>query len=769
MMITMTMLLLAGVWTGTSLAANIAPFTYTFEQIQNPGPGIDQGTKEIVVEFYDDIVTTGGTLTAAQLAGFSVTFPAELVIDPVIDGNNKIHIQVTDLDPSLENYTITVAANTLRFTNYSQLDPYTINFNIKDINPGFKTTFIDNTDSDTINEIFYAGNTSEDIKLVVPQRYITGVNVLHKAGSGNTPTLTSIDVECAADVAKVKIQILNSGNPEVGLGNVERDLQKINDKFSTGWAGLDGAADGRHELLVKAYDASGMFLESARFHLGVVGDDNSFSKDDYIDDDETALFNTSYTLKQLLEKNADVKALLNSLNAADLERLQVYYPKKANIRDAGNANELAILLSDKSPSVDTINLIADMALSQQVTAIRNMRINGNSHVVTGNIKMGLNSSTSLTMSLRNITINGNLTIDAGDYGTVRMQNVTIGTSGSIIILSGGTSSIYLDNVTAPRLRTANDTGAVRVVISGTSNISATSLEGTQNVTLLNQTTTGSFGSITVAGTADNTTITLDQGSFGTLTLAAGASGITINIPSAATLTRLVTNNQPVTVAGSYGSVDNGAVVTQTSAPDGGGTTPGTATYTMTLSGTLVSNPTERQVKTGASTLILTLSQGARWDTTVGTDPSKVTCGLTAVSTLWTGATLVRNSDTRVTLTLPAASFSITSDAAIAVDPTAMLAAGAFSGNPTVTAPAGFTIANSDDVEDVTLAVALVSGNTAATLNGTTATMEYSVNTTNGINGNWHACTAGTTNITVVQGQGVGVRQTSQTTIINFSA
>ena len=61
---------------------------------------------------------------------------------------------------------------------FDQLEEYRIPFNIYDILPGFKSTFID-TDASTINNNIFKINAPRDVSVHVPKIFIRGIETIH--------------------------------------------------------------------------------------------------------------------------------------------------------------------------------------------------------------------------------------------------------------------------------------------------------------------------------------------------------------------------------------------------------------------------------------------------------------------------------------------------------------------------------------------------------------------------------------------------------------
>ena len=152
-----------------------------------------------------------------------------IIKDVTISGNvltvtfkNLDYIDYTD--PEKLEYELVIDKETLRF---DQLEEYRIPFNIYDILPGFKSTFID-TDATTINNNIFKINAPRDVTVHVPKIYIRGIETIHhydgilpdsvpdKQGDiikdpinnndPRNPALTNIDILADEEATRLKVE-----------------------------------------------------------------------------------------------------------------------------------------------------------------------------------------------------------------------------------------------------------------------------------------------------------------------------------------------------------------------------------------------------------------------------------------------------------------------------------------------------------------------------------------------------------------------------------
>lgn len=104
--------------------------------------------------------------------------------------------------------------------------------------------------------------------------------------------------------------------------------------------------------------------------------------------------------------------------------------------------------------------------------------------------------------LKNMIINGNLIIDRDVYqGIVTLDNVTV--KGNTYVNGGGADSIYFINVTAGNLYVSKTDGPVRIIASGTSDI--TNVMAASEVRLVETTlTSAGFRNITIENSTAST-------------------------------------------------------------------------------------------------------------------------------------------------------------------------------------------------------------------------------------------------------------------------
>lgn len=102
------------------------------------------------------------------------------IIGSVAVSGNTLTVRFKNLnlidysDPQKSEYELKIDKETLQF---DQLNGYDMPFNIYDILPGFKSTFID-TDATTINNNIFKTNAPRDVFIHVPKIFITGIETI---------------------------------------------------------------------------------------------------------------------------------------------------------------------------------------------------------------------------------------------------------------------------------------------------------------------------------------------------------------------------------------------------------------------------------------------------------------------------------------------------------------------------------------------------------------------------------------------------------------
>ncbi|MDQ7093775.1 cell wall-binding repeat-containing protein [Desulfosporosinus sp. PR] len=118
-----------------------------------------------------------------------------------------------------------------------------------------------------------------------------------------------------------------------------------------------------------------------------------------------------------------------------------------------------------------------------------LKITGNNTTLSNSLTNNSLDILGNNTTLNNVKVNGTIFLDPGDTGTACLQNVT---AANLVVLSGGSAGIELQNVTANMLIIAG--GDVQLKSSGTTNIAQTTLTSSAGI---DNSGGGSFGPITV--------------------------------------------------------------------------------------------------------------------------------------------------------------------------------------------------------------------------------------------------------------------------------
>lgn len=164
--------------------------------------------------------------------------------------------------------------------------------------------------------------------------------------------------------------------------------------------------------------------------------------------------------------------------------------------------------------------------------------------VSGNLKLSADG-----ISLSNVNINGTLTVDPGDNGTVYLKNIT---ADKIEVLSGALNSVHMDGVRADILDVSQD-DTVRIVANNSTKIKATNMKSGGEL----ETADGvqsTFGSVEISSAKD---VRL-QGNLGTSEInVSGKGNVSINDNSSVGNIRLTAEGATLNLGtgAAAGSVD----------------------------------------------------------------------------------------------------------------------------------------------------------------------------------------------------------------------
>lgn len=412
------------------------------------------------------------------------------IIADVDFSGNVLYVKFKNLnflnytDPTKVAYELVIDKETLQF---DQLEEIHIPFNIYDLLPGFKSTFID-TQADTLNNNIFKNNANRDIQIHVPKIYITGISTIHhyngilpdptssqsggitkvpdNTNTQGNPSLTNIDVLADKEATRLK----------VGFGSdsqYSRDLTRRSDisGFSMGQAGIneitDNQVESATEFSLSAYNDDGRFLEQRSFKLRVTDPKKDFTVSDYLSK-PTKEFGQTYSLYDLMDpKHNYLEDIISQIPVSQLDSLGVTY-SVGNTVSVSDEGQLKLAL--QNPNLTTIKLPSTLTLTSDLVIDHNVTLEGASTSLTGNVQL---KGTDINVRLNNINISGNLTVDVGAKGTAILDHSS---AASTTIVSGDVHSIHLNNFKTDLLDINNNT-ELRVVANG----SLTKLDGTTDI------------------------------------------------------------------------------------------------------------------------------------------------------------------------------------------------------------------------------------------------------------------------------------------------
>lgn len=451
------------------------------------------------------------------------TDPINIISRVTISGNTLIvrfkNLDYIDYsDPTRLEYQLVIDKETVQF---DQLSDDIIPFNIYDILPGFKSTFID-TDSSTINENIFKTNAPRDVYIHVPKIFITGIATIHRydgiTSDWVAPALTNIDVTADPEATRLKATFK-------GRDEYSRDLTRRTDDvdgFTMGQAGINEITDHRSQTInefgLRAYDDYGRFLEERYFKLRVTN-----PKDDYIINDylpkPAKEFGQIYTLYDLMSDQKLLETIISRIPVSELDSLGVTYGVSKDFVTVNSLEEFKMALAN--PDIKTISLNDNIDLTSEsspFTIDRSVTIQGSQQLI-GDVKLG--NGQDIDVRLTDIAIDGNLTVDAGPNGTVILDNVYV--NGTPTILSGGVHSIHLNSFVSAEGIVVNNTSQLR--IATTNRIPSVDLKGPGAVTLEGEYGTVHVSTSTLLNMTENTNIdTVNVDPERTL-IVSGANGI----------------------------------------------------------------------------------------------------------------------------------------------------------------------------------------------------------------------------------------------------
>lgn len=432
-----------------------------------------------------------------------ISFPS-IAVDTV-NGNIEM-LQVSARYPDIAEWELYIPVGALEFTaasQYTQLIDIVIPFYIWEAEPGFRSTFM-TTAAEDINVRIFQNNPMRNIKVYQPADYITALKTIHRFegvfhdDNLTPPQLSNIDITAKTGVEQVHVKV--GANPERRLS-----LDPVAKCFTVGYAGLEaGLRDDENgdNINIKAYDPYGKLLEERNFKLKV-GEANSNVSSDFIVEDYlvkagTSTLKNEYTLYDLVSDPALAQIILASIPAGELDKLKIFYPNKPNMLIIKDLNTMAAALAKQQLSPKLLILASSLSSCPTLNIKNALTLDGKGNGLSftqGNKLVIGDGTEDLDVTLRNLTITGDLDVNAGPNGSVVLENVTV--NGTTTIISGGINSVYLRNFKTTTLR-INNTHEIRIIAQGTTSLSSTYLNAPgQSITLVLDQNSGnpSFGNI----------------------------------------------------------------------------------------------------------------------------------------------------------------------------------------------------------------------------------------------------------------------------------
>lgn len=379
-------------------------------------------------------------------------------VPEIKDGKKLIvtfkNIEIIDYT-ELTDFELVIEKAVLRF---DQTEEYVLPFEMFDVLPGFKAVFLDNGNAADINNKIFKNNPPRDIIVHVPQMYLEEIKTLHRfdgiVEGEQRPHLTNIDILANNGVSRLKV---NFNNQE----QHRRDLEWRSDVkgFTMGQAGIDAVEEELGETAdkfeLKAYNTSGRLLETRRFPLLINKEGNPLYTGYLPKPDK--VFGQRTTLYELMADSKLLETIMHRIPVGELDSLGITY---ANLIEpevpVTSLDQLKMAL--KNDNIKTIKLSGPIQGGIEVP--RNVTIEGGS--IIGDVKLGTGTE-NMTVRLKNMNIDGDLTVDVGAEGAVILDAVAV--SGTTTIVSGGEYSVHLNNFTSANGIVLMNTTPLRIVTS----------------------------------------------------------------------------------------------------------------------------------------------------------------------------------------------------------------------------------------------------------------------------------------------------------------
>ncbi|MFT5871812.1 MAG: hypothetical protein ACI8WT_000736 [Clostridium sp.] len=415
------------------------PYTYIADSTTTNSGTITTTINTVNIAFDYDISAYGtGEIALYQttaIGGIIEKTPSTALKALTIDSKSIVGkvliIKISNLDSSIMNYAIKIEKDALVFRNYTPLMDFILPFASTDFASGFQSIFMNNTAAN-INENIFNYNAPRDISIYVPKKYITSIETIHKKDGLIMPTttsvttvypkLTNIDVVTDAAVKRLKVSII----PYNGMALNERELlpSASFSGFTTGQAGLDIDTGLEYTISIMAYDVNGKLLENFS-KTQKLADVTGEIVSDYVAKTSTSS-DKAITLYDLMKTPATLTSMLTAYTD-NLDWIKVVYPNTNDTRVISNSlgqddatNLLAKALSDinvqyiRFLSAFTIKPNQDVELVRPSGTVGNIVLDGAGSTITGNLIIG--SGDTNIYELRNITIDGNLTVNVSGNG-----------------------------------------------------------------------------------------------------------------------------------------------------------------------------------------------------------------------------------------------------------------------------------------------------------------------------------------------------------------
>ncbi|MGN7385538.1 hypothetical protein [Sporosarcina sp. SAFN-015] len=487
-----------------ALTSDRKPYEYDFKESASVYNSFT-GAKELEITFDKNIAD--GDLTT-QYAGKIDVFqlvdgaPQSLpIIRTAVASGNKLtitfkNLEYVDYSKGMQ-FKVVISRGALYF---DQLTDYEFPFEFHDLLPGFKSVFATPGKTELINTNIFKNNAPRDVILYLPKLHINKIETIHRRNGvteeeTNNPALTNIDV--LTDPAATRLKVKFDGSSQH-----DRDLDRRTDLqgFSMGQAGIDAmictdSKEGKvcnsagREFALSAFDQFGRKLTERSFKVkvkptaeGSTPSKNEFTMNDYIKTPDKA-FGQQKTLYDVMSDAKLSKSVFEQLPVSEYNKIGVIYSLGDTI---SVYNEEQLIMALEHPGFKTIKIEGSMDLNglpnDTLTIDRSITLEGKGQVANtfiGNVVLGKGQD--IEVRLRNMKIDGNLTVDVGDNGTAILEDTTV--TGTTTITSGGSNSIYLYGFTSPYGLALENRNPVRIVNSDTVKKLDVQLSGTGEVTL----------------------------------------------------------------------------------------------------------------------------------------------------------------------------------------------------------------------------------------------------------------------------------------------